>query len=215
MTPGELLLIVPEDLQPVGAPGRTAMVTGVASDLARVVPGRTLVLLPSVSALVEARGAVPGRRPVAWYEGMLPCEGERAGFESDPRGFMLARQPWLGANPIEALDLSCLVLERLPLDVQPGEGDSEQAGPTAGPVTERPDFLGAVLPRAVETVRLMAEALVGTYPPRACVLVIMDERVLTRPWGRLFLHGLPGVALGRSVEHVVSYYCRVRAARRG
>lgn len=210
MTPGELLLIVPEDLQPVGSPGRTAMVTSIASDLARVVPGRTLVLLPSVSALVEARTAVPNRRPVAWYEGMLPCEGERAGFDSDPRGFMLARQLWLGSNPIDALDLRCLVLERLPMDAQPENESGEQAGQV-----ERADFLGAVLPQAVETVRLMAEALVGTYPPRACVLAIMDERVLTRPWGRLFLHGLPGVALGRSIEDVVSYYCRVRAAQRG
>jgi len=210
--PGECLLYVPQDLPAVGAPQRTAHTACAAYDLARLVPGRTLMLVPSVTALIEARCALAGRDPVAWYQGMLPFDGERAGFEANPRGFLMVLPTWLGENPIQDLDVSCLVLEHLPLDAQPPVGEDQGLEPSPA---ARPDFLGSVLPQAINTVSRLAAELATTYPPRATVLAIMDERITDRSWGRLFLHSLPDVVLGRDLEDVVSYYCRMRAARRG
>jgi hypothetical protein len=170
------------------------------------------MLVPSVTALVETRRALQGRTPVAWYQGMLPCDGERAGFEANPRGFLMALPTWLGDNPIQDMDVTCLVLERLPLDAQPLVEDDQSLEPSRAANT---DFLGSVLPQAIATVSRLAEELATTYPPRATVLAIMDERIVDRSWGHLFLRGLPGVVLGRELEDVASYYCRMRAARRG
>ncbi len=212
LSSGECLLIVPRDLPPVGAPRRIACAARVASDLARLVPGRTLMVVQSVTALVEARSALAGRDPLAWYQGMLPCDGERAGFESHPRGFLMVLPTWLGENPIEDLDVTCLVLERLPLggrleDTSDCDQDWAHPGMFGGEPEVEP--LEALLPQAVDTVRRLAEELASTYPPRATVLAVMDERIVDRPWGRLFLQGLPGLALGRDLEDVASYYCRV------
>ncbi len=157
--------------------------------LARASGGRMLVLFTSYAALKKTAQAITG--PLAKDEIYVFEQGEGASpnallesFKSTGRAVLLGtRSFWEGVDvPGEAL--SVVVITKLPFDVP-----SDPLIAARSELYEDP-FNEYYLPEAILKFRQGFGRLIRTASDRG-VVVILDRRVLTKQYGRLFLESLP------------------------
>jgi len=148
-----------------------------------------LVLFTSYAALKRTSQAISG--PLARHDILVFEQGEGASpnsllesFRSSEKAVLLGtRAFWEGVDvPGEAL--SVLALPRLPFDV-----------PTDPLIAARSElyddaFSEYYLPEAILRFRQGFGRLIRTASDRG-VVAVLDRRVLTKPYGRLFLESLP------------------------
>lgn len=157
--------------------------------LAKASGGRMLVLFTSYAALKKSAQAITG--PLAKDEIYVFEQGEGASpnallesFKSTERAVLLGtRAFWEGVDvPGEAL--SVVVITKLPFDVP-----SDPLIAARSELYEDP-FSEYYLPEAILKFRQGFGRLIRTASDRG-VVAILDRRVLTKQYGRLFLESLP------------------------
>jgi DNA polymerase-3 subunit epsilon/ATP-dependent DNA helicase DinG len=183
------LLYVANDIPEPAANGyQQALERGLIS-LAKATGGRMLVLFTSYAALRKTSQTITG--PLAREDIVVFEQGEGASpnsllesFRTTERAVLLGtRAFWEGVDvPGEAL--SVLVLAKLPFDV-----------PTDPLIAARSElyedaFSEYYLPEAILKFRQGFGRLIRTASDRG-VVAILDKRVLSKNYGRLFLESLP------------------------
>jgi Rad3-related DNA helicases len=156
---------------------------------AKATGGRMLVLFTSYSALKKTAQAITG--PLAREDIFVYEQGEGASpnallesFKSTERAVLLGtRSFWEGVD-VPGDSLSVLVITKLPSDVP--------SDPIISARSElyEDSFNEYYLPEAILKFRQGFGRLIRTASDRG-VVAILDRRVLTKQYGRLFLESLP------------------------
>jgi len=183
------LLYLPTDIPEPGQPYYQKTAERVLTDLCRATKGRTLVLFTSYSQLRATHKAIT---PPLEEEGIVvlgqSLDGSRRqlleSFKSDRKTVLLGtRSFWEGIDVVgEAL--SCLAIARLPFSVP-----TDPIFAARSEAFEDP-FGQYAVPEAILRFRQGFGRLIRSKTDRG-VVVILDKRVLTKPYGSAFLNSLP------------------------
>jgi ATP-dependent DNA helicase DinG len=197
----ELILPSPFDLQeqvviylPLGLPepNAPAFVQAAAREIEAILTitkGRAFVLFTSYKNMREVYGILKGRLP---YQLLIQGEGPRhlllEEFKEDVSSVLFATGSfWEGVDvPGEAL--SCVIVDKLPFD-PPTEPVTQArieriAGQGGNP------FYQYQIPAAIITLKQGLGRLIRSTEDRG-VLSILDNRILTKEYGKFFLQSLP------------------------
>ncbi len=183
------LLYIANDMPEPNANGYQQALDRGLVQLAKATGGRMLVLFTSYAALKKTSHGISG--PLAREEIYVYEQGEGASpnallesFKSTERAVLLGtRSFWEGVDvPGDAL--SVVVLTKLPFDVPSDPLISARSELYEDPFNEY------YLPEAILKFRQGFGRLIRTASDRG-VVAILDRRVLTKQYGRLFLESLP------------------------
>ncbi|MFN8413670.1 MAG: helicase C-terminal domain-containing protein [Anaerolineales bacterium] len=194
------LLYVANDMPEPNAPGYQQALDKTIVATAKATGGRMLVLFTSYAALKKTAQAITG--PLAREDIFVYEQGEGASpnallesFKSTERAVLLGtRSFWEGVD-VPGDSLSVVVITKLPFDVP--------SDPIIAARSElyEDSFNEYYLPESILKFRQGFGRLIRTASDRG-VVAILDRRVLTKQYGRLFLESLPqctarqGVAAG-------------------
>lgn len=152
----------------------------------RAAQGRTLALFTSRRMLEHARRIVLAANLP--YRVMVQGDAPRTKlveqFREDTSSVLLGTKSlWEGVD-VQGEALSCVVIDKLPFE-SPDD-------PVASMLSERRRdyFQRVALPRAVLEFRQGAGRLIRTSTDRG-VIVVLDDRIVSKPYGRKFIKGLP------------------------
>src|SRR5215207_7610523 len=183
------LLFIANDIPEPNAHGYQQALDRAIVATAKATGGRMLVLFTSYAALKKTAQAITG--PLAREEIYVYEQGDGASpnallesFKATERAVLLGtRSFWEGVD-VPGDSLSVVVLTKLPFDV-----------PTDPLIAARSEiyedsFYQYYLPEAILKFRQGFGRLIRTASDRG-VVAILDRRVLTKQYGRLFLESLP------------------------
>jgi len=183
------LLYIPNDIPEPNAAGYQQALDRAIITTAKAIGGRMLVLFTSYAALKKTSAAITG--PLASDDIFVYEQGDGASpnallesFKSTDRAVLLGtRSFWEGVD-VPGTSLSVVFITKLPFDV-----------PTDPLIAARSEmyedsFNEYYLPEAILKFRQGFGRLIRTSSDRG-VVAVMDRRVLTKQYGRLFLESLP------------------------
>lgn len=190
--PDQALLAIPEALPPRDDHQSLAETAwSVASELARILRGRTMVLFTSYRNLeltLEAsrKDPVAGVRVLA--QGQMPRSAILESFRKDPGAVILGtRSFWEGIDLAGDL-LQGLVIDRIPF---PSPGHPLMRARIASlEARGESSFMSLMLPIAAIRLRQGAGRLIRSSGDRG-VLVLLDEKLLRAGYGKTLLASLP------------------------
>jgi ATP-dependent DNA helicase DinG len=183
------LLFVGNDMPEPNQPNYEQALNRAIASTAIATGGRMLVLFTSYAALKRVAAGITG--PLARENIFVLEQGEGASpntllesFKSTERAVLLGTKAfWEGVDvPGEAL--SVVVITKLPFDVPTDPLISARSETYEDPFNEY------YLPEAILKFRQGFGRLIRTQSDRG-VVVILDKRVMTKQYGRLFLESLP------------------------
>jgi ATP-dependent DNA helicase DinG len=189
----QVLLLVTGDLPAPDAPGYTEEVCKLLPGLIAAAGGRTLLLFTNRRQMKEVYKQLA---PALQEEGYtLLVQGEKPrnlllkSFLSSPRPVLFGMDSFWEGVDIPGPQLSLVVLMRLPFRT-PSE-PLFQARWEALQRAGRDPFTHLSLPEAVIKFKQGFGRLIRTKKDRGAV-VILDQRICTRNYGRVFLSSIPG-----------------------
>ncbi len=183
------LLYIPNDMPEPNANGYQQALDRAIITTSKITGGRMLVLFTSYAALKKTSASIT--RPLASEDIYVYEQGDGASpnallesFKSTDRAVLLGtRSFWEGVD-VPGTSLSVVFITKLPFDV-----------PTDPLIAARSEiyedsFNEYYLPEAILKFRQGFGRLIRTASDRG-VVAILDRRVLTKQYGRLFLESLP------------------------
>jgi DNA polymerase-3 subunit epsilon/ATP-dependent DNA helicase DinG len=186
------MVCVPTDIPEPGQPGYQKAVEGALVELLSATRGRALVLFTSLSQLNTTYRAIT--RPLEEEEIVVIAQnldGSRRQvletFKTQERTALLGtRSFWEGVDVVGKA-LSCLVIARLPFSVP--------SDPIFAARSETFDdsFAQYAVPEAVLRFRQGFGRLIRSKSDRG-IVVVLDRRVLSKSYGRIFIESLPPVS---------------------
>jgi ATP-dependent DNA helicase DinG len=181
-------IYIPDDLPEPNTPGYEERALERIAEILRITGGRTLVLFTSHGMLARAAGAISIEGLNILRQGEADSYRLIEEFRADPRSALFGAYTfWQGIDvPGEALE--CVIITRLPF-----------AAPDEPVVEARMEMLDGrgmdpfthyQLPRAAIMLKQGFGRLIRTSADRG-VVAILDRRIRTKPYGRVFLRSLP------------------------
>ncbi len=166
--------------------------------------GRGLVLFTSFNSLNNTRPFLEENLPYPVYvQGEAPRHKLLESFQQQTNSVLLAVASfWEGIN-VPGESLSCVIIDKLPFEV-----------PSDPVIMARLDrireeggnpFMDFQLPRAILALRQGVGRLLRTSNDKG-LLAILDIRLFTKRYGRLFLRSLPPSPLSRELSEVESFF---------
>ena len=191
----QALLVVPEGIPDPNDPAYPAAVAAAFAEIMDLAEGRTLGLFTSYRNLNATYERVRGNGHRVLRQGDMPRTALVEEFRRDVRSVLLGTESfWAGVDvPGEAL--SCVVIDRLPF---PSPDD-----PVLDAISEsdRRWFMNYSLPRAVIAFKQGFGRLIRSTSDRG-VVVVLDRRLVSKPYGRVFTASLPDVLKTRRIENL-------------
>jgi len=207
-------LWVPRGVGEPGAPGHAARVVDAVWPLILANRGRAFVLCTTLRAVREAADRIVSLTASGDDRVGVLVQGDAS------RAALLARFREPGASVLvgsasfwEGVDvagdaLSLVVIDKLPF--APPDDPVVKARSDALRRAGRDPFSALHLPAAALALKQGAGRLIRTEDDRG-VLVVGDERLLTRGYGRLLMRGLPPFARVEGVEEALEFLPRLAA----
>jgi ATP-dependent DNA helicase DinG len=191
----QALLIVPEGMP---SPQEPVFADAVADVVARIVDlaeGRTLGLFTSYRNMNAAYERLAGCGYRVLRQGDAPRTQLIEAFRKDVRSVLLGTESFWAGVDVPGESLSCVIIDRLPF---PPPDD-----PVLDAVSERdPDwFQDFSLPRAIIAFKQGFGRLIRSQLDRG-VVVVLDERLVTKRYGKKFIRSLPYTLKSRRLAHV-------------
>jgi ATP-dependent DNA helicase DinG len=196
----QALLHLPRGLPDPRTPGAATRVAEEAAALCELSSGRALVLTSSYRTLEAVAGRLRGRiGHELLIQGEAPRERLLERFRDDVSSVLVATGTfWQGVDiPGEALSL--LVIDKLPF--QPPDDPLVEARCERITAEGGDWFASYALPSAVLQLRQGFGRLIRSRTDRG-VICLLDPRVRTRPYGRVFLDSLPPCRIAEDRDSV-------------
>ncbi len=157
--------------------------------LLEICEGRAFVLFTSYRNLRTVHGRLKDRIP---HRVLIQGEAPRARlldeFRRDRTSVLFATASFWQGVDVQGDALSCVIIDKLPFP-SPGDPLVEARSEAIGAEGENA-FLTYQVPRAVLALKQGLGRLIRSREDRG-LLAVLDSRLHTRPYGRIFLEGLP------------------------
>ena len=183
------LVYVPNDMPEPGQQGYQKAIETALGDLLHATRGRALVLFTSHSQLQSTYPALA--RPLEQDDVLLLAQGLDGSrrqvldtFKTQERMALFGTKSFWEGIDVVGEALSCLAITRLPFNVP-----SDPIFATRSETFDDP-FAQYAVPEAVLRFRQGFGRLIRSKTDRG-VVVVLDKRVLTKNYGRLFMESLP------------------------
>jgi ATP-dependent DNA helicase DinG len=210
----QVMTVVPTDFPPPDAFRYEQEIPEAVFRLVEATRGRAFVLFTSYRllrktySLLEGRLISLGLRPMA--QGNAGRSELLESFKATPNGVLFGTDSFWEGVDVKGRALECVIITRLPFRV-PSEPiqearleDLQSRGENA--------FLGFTVPQAVLKFKQGFGRLIRSKTDRG-IVAVLDGRILTKHYGKLFLRSLPETSLvkapfGKIVEQVKAFFSR-------
>ncbi len=196
----QVVIYLPEGLPDPNSPAFPKAAAGQIKSILEVTEGRAFVLFTSYKNMREVYGILRGRLP---YRLLIQGEGPKhllvEEFKADLHSVLFATSSfWEGVDvPGEAL--SCVIIDKLPFD-PPTEPVVQARIERIASQGGNP-FYQYQIPSAIIALKQGLGRLIRNKEDRG-VLSILDSRILTKGYGKLFLQSLPPAPLVQRREEI-------------
>jgi ATP-dependent DNA helicase DinG len=206
---GRTMLYVPAHTpsEPFPQPGQKIFVEKIQNVIYQILlasGGRALVLFTSFNSMRQTYHFLAENLPYpVFIQGQAPRNKLLESFQLQTNSVLLAVASfWEGIN-VPGESLSCVIIDKLPFEVpsdpvimaRMNKIREEGGNP----------FMEFQLPRAILALRQGIGRLMRTSTDKG-LLAILDVRLFTKQYGRMFLKSLPPSPLSREIADVVSYF---------
>ncbi|KPK39429.1 MAG: helicase [Gammaproteobacteria bacterium SG8_47] len=200
----QALLYVPKGLPEPSHPGYTERVVAVSREVLGYSRGRGFVLFTSHRALQEAAERMRGELdyPIL-VQGEAPRDALLARFRELGNAVLLGTSSFWEGVDVRGDALSCVIIDKLPF-ASPSDPILQARIDAMRKHGENP-FMNYQLPNAVLTLKQGVGRLIRDVSDRG-VLVLCDPRLLSKPYGRLFLDSLPAMPRTRDLDDVRCFF---------
>jgi len=206
----QTLMYIPGDLPIPSDPNFGPQVAGRIMDILKITGGRALVLFTSYHNLNIAYQILRDKIPYPIHrQGDAPRTVLLDEFRNDIHSVLLATSSfWQGIDvPGEAL--SCLIIDKLPFD-SPGE---PLVAARINVIRNRGGnpFFEYQVPSAIISLKQGLGRLIRKNSDRG-ILSILDKRIMTSRYGKLFFHSLPEIPISHSLSDISRFFEAEKAA---
>ncbi|VAW58453.1 DinG family ATP-dependent helicase YoaA [hydrothermal vent metagenome] len=202
--PQQSLLFLPDNLPEPSSFDYTEKLIQQAIPVLQASKGRAFLLFTSYRALNEAAKLL--QRKVEYpilIQGSLPKHQLLEKFRELGNAVLLGTSSFWEGVDVRGEALSCVIIDKLPF-ASPGDpvmqarldGIRKQGGNP---------FMDYQLPQAVIALKQGAGRLIRDMKDYG-VLMIGDNRLKTKPYGKVFLESLPDMPQSKRIEDVVAFY---------
>jgi ATP-dependent DNA helicase DinG len=183
-------------------------------DIIPSIPGGVFILFSSWKMLRRVHGLIRGRirgRPL-WVQGVSGNEALLSGFISAGNAVLMGVDTFWQGVDVPGAALSCVILAKLPFPnfASPVEEARRRWHESFG----RSYFECWSLPRAVMKLRQGFGRLIRSAADRGAV-VILDPRILHKPYGETFLEALPPCRRLAGMEELFRFFSGRKPGKRG
>ena len=194
----QALLVVPADLPEPNDASFPAAAASRARQVVELAGGRTLGLFSSYSNILLARDRLRDSGFHVLAQGDASPTALVRAFCEDTASVLLSTESFWAGVDVPGESPSCVIVDRLPFP-QPDD-------PVLDAIREmdRQWFMHYGLPKAILAFKQSFDRLIRTPTDRG-VVVVLDRRLLTRPYGRLFLACLPPVQVSQRIEDIRAF----------
>jgi ATP-dependent DNA helicase DinG len=170
----------------------------------RLSSGRAFLLFTSIRNMEEAYRRLKERVPFTCFlQGERPKSALLQAFKDDLHSVLFATASFWEGVDIQGEALSCVVIDRLPFS-PPTEPILEARLERIGAAGGKP-FWDYQVPSAILLLKQGLGRLIRTRQDRG-VLAILDTRLLTRGYGKVFLQSLPPSAVAHEPEAIDRFF---------
>lgn len=190
--PNQALLYVPRGLPDPTNEAYGGAIQPIIADVLQKTRGRAFVLFTSYRQMQAAHKALATSLQAAgytvWKQGDLQRSELVAEFKKDIHSILFATASFWEGVDVQGEALSCVIIDKIPFD-SPGDPLLE-ARQKAIDASGGNSFMQFSVPRAVIKLKQGVGRLIRTRTDKGMV-VILDNRLRTKPYGRVFLKSLP------------------------
>ena len=192
-----VLLVLPTGLVEPNDPRFAKQVGKTFVEAVRLARGRTLGLFTSYRVLNAAYDALmtAGWPGTILKQGACPRTQLIKQFKEDVGSVLLGCESFWAGVDVPGESLSCVVIDKIPF-VPPDDPVLDAIA-----AADRGWFKNHSIPRAVIAMRQGFGRLIRTQQDRG-VVVMLDARLVSKGYGRLFLRSLPPVRVSRDIRDV-------------
>ena len=198
------LFYVPKNLPEPNSSGYTRAVVDAALPVLRASQGRAFLLFTSHRALNEAADYLHDSLPYTlMVQGDEPRDILLERFRQSGNAILLGTSSFWEGVDVRGEALSCVIIDKLPF-ASPGD-PVLQARIDALRKRGINAFMDYQLPAAVITLKQGAGRLIRDVTDRG-VLMICDPRLLSKPYGRVFINSMPPMQRTRELSKIESFF---------
>ena len=201
---GQALLYIPPDLPEPNHPQFTAKAANTIRRILETSQGRAFVLFTSYAQMREIHDRLLGELEYPMLlQGTAPKNALLEEFRTTPNCVLFATSSFWQGVDVQGEQLSCVIIDRLPFAV-----------PSDPVVKARVDaindeggnaFYDYQVPSAVITLKQGFGRLIRSLNDRG-VLTLLDNRILKKPYGKVFLSSLPPYKRTTTLSDVETFF---------
>jgi ATP-dependent DNA helicase DinG len=200
----QTLMYIPPDLPPPKDPEFGPKAAERIAEILERTKGRALVLFTSYHNLNLVYGLLDGRLPYSVYrQGDAPRSLLLDEFRDDVHSVLLATGSFWQGVDVPGESLSCLIVDKLPFD-SPGE-PLVAARIDAIRLRGGNPFMEYQVPSAIISLKQGLGRLIRKSSDRG-ILSVLDTRILTSRYGRLFLESLPKMTITHDLNDIRRFF---------
>ena len=198
------LLYLPPDLPDPNQPAFLPRAVGEIDKILELTRGRAFLLFTSIKNMEEAYRLLKGRIPFACLlQGERPKTALIQAFKEDIHSVLFASASFWEGVDIQGEALSCVIVDRLPFS-RPNEPILEARLDLIATSGGNP-FWDYQVPSAILLLKQGLGRLIRTRQDRG-LLVILDSRLLTKSYGKVFLGSLPPCPVVQNTRAVAQFF---------
>ncbi len=200
----QALLYIPPDLPEPNAPQFAAKAANTVRRILETSQGRAFVLFTSYAQMRDVHDRLLGELEYPMLlQGTAPKNALLEEFRTTPNCVLFATASFWQGVDVQGEQLSCVIIDRLPFAV-----------PSDPVVKARVDainndggnaFYDYQVPSAVITLKQGFGRLIRSLNDRG-VLALLDNRILKKPYGKVFLESLPQYRRTTSLSDVEAFF---------
>lgn len=205
----QAVLYVPRDMPEPNSPGFTQKVMDRAWPLLQTTQGHAFLLFTSLRAMREAHEIIGEKLKEAGLDWPLLLQGTGSrtelldNFRRSPNAILVASQTFWEGIDVKGEQLSLVVIDKLPF-ASPGDPVLSARIDKVN-ASGRSAFMDLQLPHATITLKQGAGRLIRDEFDTG-ILMIADNRLVDKPYGKTILHSLPRMYRTRELDNVKKFF---------